>query len=145
MATLNYGWIPPVVAGSSGTWGTLLNTLIDAVDAQVKLNENATKMAVGALGTTGAIALSLTTNRYFTIVPSGAVTFSITNVPAGSFAFAIMVRISNAAGQTIAWPASVKWPGGVAPSFVTVGTHLAMLVTDDGGTTWRGNGLMSFA
>lgn len=144
--TTNYTWTKPTVGGSSGSWGTLLNTIFDDIDTDLKAVEDATKMQRSDLGSvSGAQELSLTTARYFTISPSGTVTFSIADVPSGTIATGIMVRISNSGGQTINWPSSVKWPGGTAPSFAAAGTHLAILVTDDGGTTWRGNGLLSFA
>lgn len=34
--TANYGWTKPTVLGDVGAWGTIANTLFDAVDAQVK-------------------------------------------------------------------------------------------------------------
>lgn len=38
--TPNYGWTLPTVGGDPDTWGTVLNALLDAVDAQVKANQN---------------------------------------------------------------------------------------------------------
>lgn len=43
--TTNYGWLKPVNGGDSDTWGTELNTLIDAIDSQVKTNANAASAA----------------------------------------------------------------------------------------------------
>lgn len=144
--TANYGWTKATVGGDSGSWGTKLNTLFDDIDADLKAVQDIAKMLIGTLATSGTVTLDLTTNRYFTITPAGTVTFAFSNVPAGSTeATGIIIRLSNSGGYTLNWPASVKWPGGTAPSFATAGTHLAMLVTDDGGTTWRGNGLLSFA
>lgn len=144
--TTNYGWDVPTIGGSSGAWGTLLNAVFDEIDEDLAAVEDLTKVFIGALGTSGTVTLDLTTNRYFTISPSGTVTFAFSNVPAGSTeATGVIVRLTNSGAYTINWPASVKWPGGTAPSFASAGTHLAMLVTDDGGTTWRGNGLLSFA
>lgn len=38
--TTNYGWTKPTVSGSSGAWGTILNTALDDVDANLKTVEN---------------------------------------------------------------------------------------------------------
>ena len=43
--TPNFGWTLPTVGGDADTWGTVLNTLLDAVDAQVKANLNAATYA----------------------------------------------------------------------------------------------------
>lgn len=34
--TANYGWAKPVVNGSDNTWGTILNTALDDIDADLK-------------------------------------------------------------------------------------------------------------
>lgn len=143
--TSHFGWDVPTVGGDFGAWGTILVDLFDAIDSDLYDVQNMAKMLINALSTSGTVTLDLTVNRYFTITPAGTVTFAFSNVPAATEATGIIVRISNSGGQTINWPASVQWPGGSAPSFATAGTHLALLVTDDGGTTWRGNGLLSFA
>lgn len=144
--TTNFGWDVPTVGGDSGAWGTILNTLFNDIDTDLKSVQDMAKMLIGALSTSGTVTINLATNRYFTITPAGTVTFAFSNVPAGSTeATGVIIRISNSGGHTINWPASVDWPGGSAPSVATSGTHLVMLVTDDGGTTWRGNALLSFS
>lgn len=52
MATANYGWIPPTVGGSQDAWGTLLNTVIDAIDSDLKTVDDA-GAAAQADATTG--------------------------------------------------------------------------------------------
>lgn len=144
--TTNYAWDVPTVGGSSGSWGTLLNAVFDDIDADLKAVENKTQLNRNDFGTTsGTKTMDLATNRYFTITPNGTVTFAFSNVPSGTLATGVIVRLSNSGGHTITWPASVKWPGGTAPSLATAGTHLVMLVTDDAGTIWRANALLSFA
>lgn len=43
--TTNYSWGKPVNGASADTWGTELNTLIDAIDTQVKANDTSAKNA----------------------------------------------------------------------------------------------------
>jgi hypothetical protein len=147
--TTNFAWTKPTVGGSSGSWGTLLNALFDDIDTDLLAVQNATKLPIGAAsGTSGTVTLDLESKfaKYFTVTPSDTLTFAFSNVPTGGdFAVVVIVKIVNSGAETINWPASVDWPGGSAPSFATAGTHLAMLVSDDDGTTWRGNGLLSFA
>lgn len=148
MATTNYGWTPPTVAGSSGTWGTLLNTLFDEADADLYAVEQKTKLLLSSPSAGATITCNLASDAtYFVATPNQNFTFAFSNVPAaaGVYATAIIIKIVNPSAYTVSWPASVKWPSGSAPSFVTAGTHLAMLVTDDSGTTWRGNGILSLA
>jgi hypothetical protein len=148
MPTTNYGWVPPTVSGSSGTWGTLLNALIDEVDADLKTVDNQTKLLIDTPAAGATITLNLASlKRYFSVTPNQNFTFAFSNVPAaaGAYATAIMVKLVNSGGYTVTWPSSVKWPSGTAPTLSTAGTHLISLVTDDDGTTWRGNALTSLA
>ena len=52
--TTNYGWTKPNVAGSNGTWGTLLNQAMDDIDADLKTVET----AAGAAQTSATTALN---------------------------------------------------------------------------------------
>jgi len=46
----------------------------------------------------------------------------------------------GAGSRTIIWPASVKWPGGIAPTLSTAGGKIDLIVLEtlDGGATWFG-------
>lgn len=73
---------------------------------------------------------------FFTKNISTNTTFTISNAVASKAqAFAVKLTISSGAVDT--WPASVKWAGGVKPTWGT-GLHIIGLVTFDGGTTWTG-------
>lgn len=156
--TTNYGWTLPTVGDDSGAWGTILNTLIQAIDTALKavstvanaalskaggvmtgrVDALTSTMALVAKGTvSGATALDVATGQYFTATISGATTFSFSNVPSGTWATAVLIRLTNA-GSSVTWPATVKWPSGTAPTLTTSGVDLVALITDDSGTTWRG-------
>lgn len=156
--TTNYGWTKPTVGGDSGAWGTILNALFDDVDSDVKSVEDKADAALpkaggamtgrldGHSGTiklvakgsiSGAQSLDLSTGQYFTATITGNTTFSVTNVPSGTFATPLFLRLTNAGAHTITWPASFRWPGGGAPSLTSSGVDMLAFVTDDNGTTWR--------
>ena len=70
-------------------------------------------------------------------------TLTISNPPAAGSSFSLFVRIINdagASGYTFTWPASVKWPGGTAPTLSTGASDVDIFVlnTKDGGTTYHG-------
>jgi len=163
--TANYSWDLPAVGGSSGTWGTELNTIIGdtttGIDAIVKavsvvanaavpkaggtmtgdlviLTENYTTVNSGNL--TGAIAFDLDTANCFYGTVTGAISgITFSNVPTSGKACFFSIEITNGGSQTIAWPSAVKWPGGTTPTLTTSGVDILVFYTRDGGTTIYGS------
>ena len=68
-------------------------------------------------------------------------TLAFSNVPSGAAVLTIR-RTKDATGtaRTIAWPASVKWAGGTAPTLTSTASAVDVisLLTLNGGTTWDG-------
>jgi hypothetical protein len=54
----------------------------------------------------------------------------------------LILTVTNSA--TITWPTGTKWPGGAAPTLGN-GTHVVSLMTYDGGVTFLGAALTSYA
>jgi hypothetical protein len=90
--------------------------------------------------TVAASTINCTSGNYFTKTASGALTWAFSNVPSG--AFVAILELTNGGTGTQTWPASVKWPGGTAPTLTASGVDVLAFLTDDGGTTWRASQLM---
>lgn len=154
----------PVVGSDAGTWGTKLNTALDAIETEVNQNETdiealeaASHLPTGGgtmtgelvyLGVAGTVIaagsqsgpgyeLDLAVGTGWTVTATGDITFTIAN-PTADLMYGIVVKITNGGAHTIVWPAAVKWAGGVAPTLTTSGTDIVGFVTLDGGTTWVG-------
>ncbi|KKL19132.1 hypothetical protein LCGC14_2468590, partial [marine sediment metagenome] len=154
-----------------GTWGTKLNTDMDLVDTQMKVNEDAAAAsqtiadaalpvaggamtggidvftsrslyaALGSISTTQDLDFALA--NAFTFTVGAAVTLSFTNVPtADDFIVGAILKITNGGAFFITWPAAVNWVGGVTPTFTTSGTDLVALVSFDDSATWQANVLL---
>lgn len=157
--TTNYGWTKPDVGGSTGAWGGILNSALDAVDAAVfsvsgvasaalsraggimsgrldLLTSSITRVDKGSIS--GAQNFDLALAQYFTLTVGGALTPSVINVPAGTIAQGMIWRVTNGGAFAITWPGSVKWVSGAAPTLTASGVDLLGFITDDNGTTWRG-------
>ncbi len=80
--------------------------------------------------------------NYFTKTINGNITFTFSNVPAAR-AFSLTLELTHTSG-TVTWPSSVKFPAATAPTLTAGKTHLFVLVTDDGGTTFRANAVVDF-
>lgn len=83
-----------------------------------------------------ALDVDCSAGNYFTKTINGASTFTFSTAPS-SRAFAFTLELTHTSGA-VTWPASVRWPGGTAPTLTPGKTHLFTFVTDDGGTRWRG-------
>ena len=78
------------------------------------------RMTLTTLGTTGAVAVDVTTAVRFLLAPTGNVTISLT-ADADGVSWVVFVRASAFA---VTWPTGTKWTGGVAPTLPTVAGHV---------------------
>lgn len=95
-------------------------------------------MGVSIQTVTGAINLDLSVANVFYLTTSGNITISFTNVPSGTLAVSVIVRIFANGSHTVTWPAAVKWPGGTDPVQTVNSRDLYALISADNGTTWEG-------
>ena len=87
--------------------------------------------------TTGTIDLS--TGNVFSDAPAANVTYVFSNPPASGTAYGFTLKVTPSGAYTITWPASVDWPGGIAPDAPASGeTDVFVFYTQDGGTTYYG-------
>ena len=91
----------------------------------------------------GTLTLDFETGNAFEVVLTQNVTsLQLVNPPASGRAgsCSLIVRQDGTGGRALAWPTSVKWAGGIAPSITGAanGVDIFALVTRDGGTTWYG-------
>ena len=152
-----FEWVSPTTFGAANVSAFML-TLLDDASATAALAtlgaastitpylirpiSQAPWEAWNSLATSGAITIDCNTAAYFYLNIIGNVTsITINNVPAlYLFSLTIEIRQGGTGSYTIAWPGTVKWEGGVAPTLTTtVGkTDVVTLVTRDGGTSWLG-------
>ena len=87
---------------------------------------------------TGVQSLDLAVSNIHAVTVTGNTTFSFTNPPAAGQTSSLFLEITNGGSATVAWPASVEWPAGTAPTLTEAGTDLLIFITRDGGVSWRG-------
>lgn len=123
MTTPVYGWSKPTVGGSSGTWGTILNSTLDDIDADLDAVDDrvdaleaggaklplsggtmtgvVTEPSNSASGVSGTVTLDLNTASVFYRALGGATTFQFSNYPTGSNARRIKLLLyGDATGIT---------------------------------------------
>lgn len=98
------------------------------------------KIVVSDLGTltTGTEVVDLSSAQVFTatITAGNTITFSFSNAPSASQSQVVILRLTNAGGGTIVWPASTKFVGGVAPTFTTTGVDVVGVYYDETTSTY---------
>lgn len=90
----------------------------------------------------GALTLNIANGNTFTVSLNANITsLSITNVPTGTNAVSFtLILTADGTARTITWPASVKWPGAVAPTLTSTLNKIDVytFLSVDNGTTWLG-------
>jgi hypothetical protein len=92
--------------------------------------------AIGNAGATRTFDLSVA--NFFSVTIDQATTFTFTNPPASGDFGAFVMEITNGSAFLITFPASVDFPGGVAPTLTASGKDQLVFTTRDGGTTYFG-------
>ena len=82
------------------------------------------------------------TNNFVITMTTNISTLAFSNVPVSGNVYNLTMFITQdgSGNKTLAWPASVKWAGGTAPTITAAAnkTDIITLVTHNGGTTWYG-------
>lgn len=88
-----------------------------------------------------AVDLLNGTVQRFTLTANRTIT-AISNPPADTqvMALTLLLKQDATGNRTVAWPASVKWPGGVAPALTATAnrTDVVTLISHNGGAAWLG-------
>jgi hypothetical protein len=124
----------------SGTTFSVDSTVATLTGTQTLTNKTIT--AINYRETVGTITtgtLDLSTGNVFSDTPSANVTYTFSNPPASPTAYGFTLKVTPSATITVTWPASAKFPDGVAPVAPASGeTAVYVFYTQDGGTTYFG-------
>lgn len=82
-----------------------------------------------------ASAIDCSQGIIFTKTASGGLTWTFTNVPAGTYAG--ILELTNGGTGTQTFPSGSKWASGGTPTLSASGKDLLTFYTPDGGTTWH--------
>lgn len=161
--TTNYSWDLPDVSGDAGSWGTLLNTILNDIDDKLYTADGiadaalpvaggtmtgnvklltVTETIASVTGTAGTKTIDLSAADYYyvsSVMGTNTVTFDFTNGPATGTGKYWVVELNDADGATLAfkWGGSartIKWQDGSPPTFSS-GKDVVVFFTRDGGTT----------
>jgi hypothetical protein len=142
------------VSFHSGTAGDLMlwdasDKALEFTDSKITMGDNLIETpefidyaeSVNVVGGTGGgtqdfdIALG---NVHTATVDTSANTFTFGNPSATGKSCSFTLILTNGASQTVAWPASVDWAGGTAPTLTAAGVDILTFMTIDAGTIWYG-------
>jgi hypothetical protein len=92
-----------------------------------------------AIGNTGATStIDMAVANFFSATLDQACTFTFSNPPASGDFGAFVLELTNGGAFAITYPASVDFPGGLAPTLTASGVDQLVFTTRDAGTTYFG-------
>jgi hypothetical protein len=135
-----------IAVSTGSSWGTSKTAptgdVVGTTDAQTLSAKTLTgaKVTVSALGTltTGTTTLDLATAQVFTatITASDTITFAFSNAPSSGQSQVVLLRLIDAGGGTIVWPANTKFTAGAAPTLTASGVDVIGVYYDVTTTTY---------
>ena len=96
------------------------------------------KEGVITANTTTAYTISLSTGTFQILTLTGNCTFTFPTATSGK-SFMILLKQDATGSRTATWPASVKWPGGTAPTITSTASKGDKFVFSADGTYWWGS------
>jgi hypothetical protein len=127
---------------ASGATGTTSTNLVFSTSPTITtgtytgLRETQTAPTISA----GTLTLNCSNGNVFAVsLNANITTLSFSNVPSTGTAYSLTLAFTaDGTARTVTWGASVKWPGGTAPTLTSANTKVDtfVLTTYDGGTTW---------
>lgn len=153
-ATAGTDYLAPAAIGSTvqawdadlDTWATKTapsGTVVGTTDTQTLSAKTLTGLRETRTAPTissGTLTLDCSAGNVFNVALNANITtLSFSNVPTSGTAFALTLMLTaDGTARTITWGASVKWPGGTAPTLTSTNGKVDtfVLVTHDGGTNW---------
>jgi len=95
-----------------------------------------------AASSSGVLTVDCETGNVFqSTLTENVTTLTLSNPPVSGTSYALTLKIiQDSTARTFAWPASVNWAGGTAPtlSAASGAVDIYTLYTTDGGTNWYG-------
>ncbi len=138
--TTVYWTTPPDVSTNTAAAYTWTNTHTFQANVNFQSNVvfgNQYSIKAVALGSSNNFNINCAAGNYFTLTANGSVAnLYFTNTPTN--AYACVIKIANGGVNTFSFANTPKWPGAVAPTLST-NTDIFVFLSDDAGTTWRGN------
>lgn len=86
----------------------------------------------------GTEQFKLNQGTYHTVTVGGNFTIEFSGWPDAGLISSFTIELINAGAHDSPFPAGIKWPGGVEPSWTSSGVDYALILSRDGGTTLRG-------
>lgn len=129
------------VSGTRGLSGTLSHNNNDIV--QIKVASFQTEFANGNSGT--SFTINWNNGQKQNITLNSTTTLSFTNPP-GAGNFLLKLIQDSTGGRSVTWPASVRWPQGVAPAVNSGGGNAIHIITFYfDGTNYYAIGVLNFS
>jgi hypothetical protein len=88
--------------------------------------------------TSTAYTISLANGSLQILTLTGSCTFTFPTAAAGK-SFTLLLKQDGTGGRTVTWPATVKWPGGTAPTITSTASKLDKFIFTSDGTNWYGS------
>lgn len=131
------------IANSTGSaWGTSYTTSGSGTVVALQTTPVfiASRVTVSALGTltTGTTTIDLATAQVYTatITASNTITIAFSNAPSAGQSQIVLLRLTDAGGGTIVWPANTKFSAGTAPTLTASGVDVIGVYYDVTTTTY---------
>ena len=130
-----------------GAVSTAAQTAITAVGQLTSVDiAGPYKQTVVAITQSATPTVDLSTGNYFTLTQNANLTQWTFSNPPASRSFSFVIELANVS-YTTAWTlasGTIKWPADTAPTLSASKTHLIILNTDDGGTTYRASSIVDY-